>query len=256
MDLKKLTDHLQFLKNWNRSTLNLILLGVLTISVVANQVVLANTKKALGIESGGPLPALSAKFKKILSGGTKLSGNLGDDAVKLAFIQCVPAIYGTELNVSYDDVQNSMDIIKQFDLGYGKNKPSLSAEEKKRYTDINLRISCEFCCAAKAIVFENGEPSCGCAHSQAMRGLTAYLIKNHGSEYSDDQILKELAIWKRRYYPNQMIHKMSGQIQSGQYTPDIAALLLDVKLPKYGDNNTAAPVPSEIQNLPGMVGGC
>ena len=149
-----------------------------------------------------------------------------------------------------------MNIIKQFDLGYGNNKPALSAEEKKRYTDINLRISCEFCCGAKAIVFENGEASCGCAHSQAMRGLTAYLIKNHGAEYTDNQILRELAIWKGRYFPKQMIQKMSDQIQSGQYTPDIASLLLDVKLPKYGANSQSAPVPSDIKNLPSMVGGC
>jgi len=242
-------------KQWLKKNLNLILLGVLTISAVANQIVLADTKKTMDIENGFFL-SLPSKFLKILRSGAKLSGNLGDDAVKLAFIQGVPEIYGPELNVSYDDVQNSMNVIKQFDPGYGRNKPSLSAEEKTRYTNINLRISCEFCCAAKAIVFENGEPSCGCAHSQAMRGLTAYLIKNHGTEYTDDQILRELARWKGRYYPKQMIQKMTTQIQSGQYTQDIASLLLDVKLPKYGANSASAPVPSDIQNLPSMVGGC
>jgi hypothetical protein len=247
---------MQLGKKWLKANLNLILLGVLTVSVVTNQVVLANTKEVMGIESGGPLPSLSAKFKKILSGGAKLSGNLGDDAVKLAFAQGVPDTYGPELNVNFDQPAESMSGLKQFDLGYGKNKPSLSVEEKKRYTDVNLRISCEFCCGAKAIVFENGEASCGCAHSQAMRGLTAYLIKNHGAEYSDDQILRELAKWKGRWYPKQMIQKMTDQIQSGQYTPDIAALLLDVKLPKYGANSHSAPVPSDIQNLPSMVGGC
>jgi len=244
-------------KNWLKTNLNLILLGALTVSVVANQVVLADTKKVMGIESGGLLPSFSTKFKKILSGSAKLSGNLGEDAVKLVFMQGVPEVYGAELNVSYDDVQNSMNIIKQFDPGYGRNKPSLSAEEKKRYTDINLKISCEFCCGAAAIVFENGEASCGCAHSQAMRGLTAYLIKNHPTEYTDDQILRELAKWKSRYYPKQMVQKMTDQIQSGQYTPDIASLLLDVKLPKYdGASKHSSPLPSEIQNAPGMVGGC
>lgn len=243
-------------KKWLSENINLILLGVLTVSVVANQVILADTKKLMGITSSGPLPSLSSKFRKILNGGASLSGNLGEDAVKLVFMQGVPEVYGAELNVNYDDVQNSMNIMKQFDLGYGNNKPSLSAEEKARYTAINLRISCEFCCGAAAIVFENGEPSCGCAHSQAMRGLAAYLIKNHGSEYSDDEILKELAIWKSRYFPKQMVQKMTNQIQSGQYTPDIASLLLNVKLPKYGDSSQAAPLPSEIDNQPSMVGGC
>lgn len=243
-------------KSWLKTkNVNLVLLGILTASVVANQVVLADTKKVVGIENG-LLPSLSANFLKILRGGAKLSGNLGDDAVKLAFAQGVPEIYGPELNTNFDQPVESMAVLKQFDLGYGRNKPSLSAEEKTRYTNINLRISCEFCCGAKAIVFENGEPSCGCAHSQAMRGLTAYLIKNHGVEYSDDQILRELAKWKGRWYPKQMIQKMTDQIQSGQYTPDIASLLLDVKLPKYGANSQPAPVPSDIQNLPSMVGGC
>ncbi len=228
------------------------LLGVLTISIVSNQVVLANTKKIIGINQT-LLPSLSSL--KLFS-NTKLTGNLSDDATKLAFIQGIPETYGSELSVNYDDVQNSMNIMKQFDLGYGKNKPSLSAEEKKRYTAINLRISCEFCCGAAAIVFENGEPSCGCAHSQAMRGLTAYLVKNHGTEYSDDQILRELARWKGRFYPKAMVQKTIGQIQNGNYTPDVAALLLDVKLPKYGAGDTKQPTQSDIESAPAMVGGC
>ncbi|MEK7131619.1 MAG: hypothetical protein AAB797_02710 [Patescibacteria group bacterium] len=246
---------MQLNKKWLAKNLNFILLGVLTVSVVANQAVLANTNKVMGIEAGA-LPSLSVNFLKILRGGAKLSGNLGEDAVKLVFMQGAPEVYGAELNVNYDDVQNSMNVMKQFDLGYGNNKPALSAEEKKRYTAINLRISCEFCCGAAAIVFENGEASCGCAHSQAMRGLTAYLIKNHGAEYSDDEILRELAKWKGRYFPKQMVQKMTEQIQSSQFTPDIASLLLDVKLPKYGANSQPAPIPSDIKNLPSMVGGC
>ena len=89
-----------------------------------------------------------------------------------------------------------------------------------------------------------------------MRGLEAYLIKNHGSEYSDDQILRELAVWKGRYFPKQMVQKTMDQIQSGKYTPDIAALLLDLKLPKYGANDTKQPTSADLENAPGMVGGC
>lgn len=235
-----------------RSILNLVLLGILTVSVVSNQVMLSNTEKMIGINQG----VLSSIGSIKLFSNTKLSGNLAEDATKISFAQGVPETYGAELNVSYDTVQNSMDIMKQFDLGYGKNKPALSAEEKKRYTDINLRISCEFCCGAAAIVFENGEASCGCAHSQAMRGLTAYLIKNHGTEYTDDQILRELARWKGRYYPKAMVQKTMNQIQSGNYTPDVAALLLDVKLPKYGANDTKQPTSADLESAPAMVGGC
>lgn len=243
---------MQFLTEDKRKVLNLALLGVLTISIIANQVFLSKTEAAMGMSQG----VLSSIGSIKLFSGAKLTGNLSEDAAKLSFIQGAPEKYGQELNVSFDDVQNSMNIMKQFDPGYGNNKLSLSAEEKKRYTDIDLKISCEFCCGAKAIVLENGEAACGCAHSQAMRGLTAYLIKNHGAEYTDDQILRELARWKGRYFPKQMVQKTMDQIQSGKYTPDIAALLLDVKLPKYGASDSKAPAPSDIQNAPAMVGGC
>ncbi|MBI2038154.1 MAG: hypothetical protein HYT15_04520 [Candidatus Magasanikbacteria bacterium] len=249
---------MQINKGWLKNNLNTLLLVLLTVSVASNQFILAKTQKVVGIKNNTALSSLTVRFQKIIKGGVGLSGNLGEDAVKLAFIQGIPEVYGAELNVNFDQPAESMGALKQFDLGYGRNKPDLSAEEKKRYTDINLKISCEFCCGAKAIVFENGEPSCGCAHSQAMRGLTAYLIKNHGTEYSDDQILRELASWKSRWYPKQMVQKMSDQLKSGSYTPDIASLLLDVKLPKYDGaaHSGAAPLPSDIQNAPSMVGGC
>lgn len=249
---------MQINKAWLKNNLNALLLVVLTISVIANQTILTKTKEAVGINKKGTLDSLTFQFKKILSGGAKLSGNLGEDAVKLVFMQGTPEVYGQELGVNYDDVQNSMDIMKQYDPDYGRKKLELSAEEKQRYIDTVLKISCEFCCGAESIIFKNGDAACGCAHSQAMRGLAVYLIKNHGSEYTNDQILKELAIWKSRYFPKQMVQKMSNQLKSGTYTPDIASLLLNVKLPKYdGAANTgSAPLPSDIQNAPSMVGGC
>jgi hypothetical protein len=239
----------------NLSVLNLVLLGVLTTSVVANQVVLGKTNTVMGIQSS--LPSISANFKKIIGGGAKLTGDLAQDAVKLVFMQGIPEVYGAELGVNFDEVQSQIDKMRQYDPDYGNKKLDLSAEELQRYINIDLKISCEYCCGAESIIFKNGKAACGCAHSQAMRGLTAYLIRNHGSTMTDDQILAELAKWKSRYFPKQMVQKMSTQLKSGKYTPDIASLLLNVKLPKYdGATGGAAPLPSEIQNAPGMVGGC
>lgn len=232
--------------------INTAVLIILSGSLAANQVYAGKTKQQLGIYSQGAF----ASFLKKFSGNLKLSGNITEDSVKLAYAQGIPDIYGAELGVNFDEAQNSMNIMKQFDLGYGRKKPTLTMEEMKRYTSVNLRISCEFCCGAKAIVTETGEAACGCAHSQAMRGLTAYLIKNHSAQYTDDEILRELARWKGRFYPKQMVKKMSGQLQSGNYTPDIASLLLNVKLPKYSADSKGAPLPSEINNAGGMVGGC
>ncbi|HSR89649.1 MAG TPA: hypothetical protein VLK22_04660 [Candidatus Udaeobacter sp.] len=232
--------------------LNFALLGTLIMAIVANQAVLANTEKTVGIKQSSLFSIGSIK----LFSDTKLTGNLSDDATKLSFVQGVPEKYGQELNVSFDQVQNAIDIMKQYDPSYGRQKITFAGAEKQRYINIGLKIACEFCCGVSGIVFANGEASCGCAHSQAMRGLEAYLIKNHGSEYSDDQILRELARWKGHYFPKQMVQKTMDQIQSGKYTPDVAALLLDVKLPKYGANDTKQPTQSNIENAPAMVGGC
>ncbi|TSC84232.1 MAG: hypothetical protein G01um101413_527 [Parcubacteria group bacterium Gr01-1014_13] len=242
---------LPFLEN-KKNVLNLVLLGLLTTSIVTNQTVLANTKKIIGVNHG----VLSSIGSIKLFSNTKLTGNLSEDATKISFKQGIPEKYGPELNVNFDQVQGAIDILKQYDPGYGRQKISLAGEEKQRYINVGRKISCEYCCGVDGIVFANGEAACGCAHSQAMRGLAAYLIKNHGPEYTDDQILRELAAWKGRYFPKQMVQKTMDQIQSGKYTPDIAALLLDVKLPKYGANDIKSPAPSDLENAPGMVGGC
>ena len=225
--------------------------------MIASGWFMGETKDKLGLNSQGLFDRLSplSLFGGAGDGKIKLSGNLGEDAVKLAVVTGVPDKYGQELAVNFDQVQQSMNVMKQFDPGYGANKIVLTGEALKRYTDVGLRISCEYCCGAKAIVFANGEAACGCAHSQAMRGLAAYLIEKHGAEYTDDQILRELARWKGRYFPKQMSKKMTEQLQNGQYTPDMAALLLELEVPKYSGQSADAPLPSSIKDAPGMVGG-
>ncbi len=193
-------------------------------------------------------------FQFSSSGKIKLSGNLAQDAIKIAISEGVPEIYGQELGISFSNVQPAINIMKQFDPAYGRKKIKLTGDLLKRYIAITTRISCEFCCGALAITNKDGSPGCGCAHAQAMRGLAAYLLKYHSQQYTNDQVLRELARWKGRYFPKQMIKKTADQIKSGKYTPDIAALLLDIDVSKI--SNTSAPLPSDIQNLPSMVGGC
>lgn len=236
-----------------KNIINIIILSLLTISVIANQAMLSNIKKAIGIKQASIFESLSSIR---LFSDTKLTGNLTDDATKLSFPQGVPDKYGQELNVSFDRVIPSIDVMKQYDPSYGRQKISLAGADKTRYINIGLKIACEFCCSATGLVFENGEAACGCAHSQAFRGLEAYLIKNHGSEYSDDEILRELARWKGHYFPKQMLDKTINEIKTGKYTPDVASLVLGLKLPKYDGNNTQPPTPSSIQSAPAMVGGC
>lgn len=244
-------------ENGKLKIINSIILGVLAISLLGNGVITSETKDQLGLNNQGLFDQLSPlNFFNSTNEEIKLSGNLGEDAVKLAIFSGVPEKYGVELNINFDQVQEAINMMKRFDPGYGSQKIVLQGEDLKRYTDVGLRISCEYCCGVNAIVFANGEAACGCAHSQAMRGLAAYLIQKHGTEYTDDEILRELARWKGRYFPKQMTKKTADQLQNGQYTPDIASLLLGLELPKYSGQSSNVPLPSEIQNAPGMVGGC
>ncbi len=159
----------------------------------------------------------------------------------------IPALYGKELAVSFDDIsaanpQKADEIIGK--LAVFDNRISLSEDELQRYVNVGLNISCEYCCGAQAIIFENGQAACGCAHSYAMRGLAKYLIKNHG-EMSDEQILAELGKWKTLFFPTILAQK---------------ALILQSKGIDYKDYiNLASNKYRGIESgaaSGGMIGGC
>ncbi|MBI5135160.1 hypothetical protein HZA86_02915 [Candidatus Uhrbacteria bacterium] len=237
----------------NRILINTLLLSVLAASLVTNQSVLAKNRAMVGVGSDNLFATLSTRLN--WGSGGDLSGDVGADAVTLALAQGIPVVYGSELGVDFAQAARSMDVLKAFDPTYGSKKIALSGDLLQRYITVGSKIACEFCCGAKALVQQDGTAACGCAHSQAMRGLAAYLLQNHASEYTDDQILRELARWKGNYFPKAMVDKISSQLGSGQYTPDVAALLLDIKVPQYSGSSKSAPLPTDIK-LPGQVGGC
>lgn len=130
----------------------------------------------------------------------------------------IPRIYGKELRVSYDDVsalnqQKADAIIKR--LGNLDEQISLKDKELERYISAVSQMSCEYCCGVESIIFSNGKPACGCSHSYAMRGLAKYLIKNHGDEFTDDEILEELGKWKTLFFPAQMAQKAKVLQENG-----------------------------------------
>ncbi len=137
---------------------------------------------------------------------TELTDARFEEAIEKAIPRGVPEIYGDELGVSFEDPVNSMQT-----LGALEDQIPLSESELKRYVSIASRISCEFCCGAPSIIDRKGNAACGCAHSGAMRGLGKYLVKNHGSEYTDDQILGELQKWKTMFFPREMVKRFAEQ---------------------------------------------
>ncbi len=122
----------------------------------------------------------------------------------------VPEIYGKELGVSYDMI--SADNPGETDAAINRlaaldQTLSLDGDELARYIKIAKQISCEFCCGAPSIIFDNGQAACGCAHSYAMRGVAKYLITEHGDEYADEVILAEMGKWKVLFFPQQHMAK-------------------------------------------------
>lgn len=161
----------------------------------------------------------------------------------------VPMIYGSEMGIRYDDI-NANDQIKANKvinvLGNFDRTMTLDGKDLERYVKITSEISCEYCCGATSIIFRKedieridqqvdaaiasgkiteeqaqqyrrnaGEAACGCAHSYAMRGLAKYLMKNHGTEFTDDEILEELGKWKTLFFPTQMEEKAKIMKEKG-----------------------------------------
>ena len=118
----------------------------------------------------------------------------------------IPDIYGQELNISFDKVQDAINKVRVFGPTHGKEgqKINWTGENLKRYINIGSHIACQYCCRAKTLVRKDGKAACGCAHSIMMRGLTAYLLENH-PELSDERILEELNTWKIAYFPKQTL---------------------------------------------------
>lgn len=161
----------------------------------------------------------------------------------------VPEVYGSELSISYDNVEAAMPVMYQFDDYLGSKPIQLSGEKQQRYIAITTAISCEYCCGADTITTATGQAACGCAHSAAMRGLAKYLLDKH-PEMTDDQILGELGKWKVLYFPDNSVKKAAA-LQANNLPTDYISLSSN----KYRgiESQTSA---SPQGGLPSQVGGC
>ena len=160
----------------------------------------------------------------------------------------VPAVYGEELGVSYDDVSADnpglADATIQKLTAY--EDMQLDNATMTRYIRIGGSISCEYCCGAKSIIFTNGQRACGCAHSYAMRGLAKYLLTNH-PDMTDIEILSELGKWKVLFFPG--IHEQKAQVLEANGIDSSNYINLASNLYRGIEQGQAA-------NSGGMVGGC
>ncbi len=163
----------------------------------------------------------------------------------------VPPVYGEELGIKYDfvspDDRQLADQTIRF-LGNIDRSEKLEGADLERYINIlykmNNGIACEYCCGARSVIFENGQPACGCAHSYAMRGVAKYLIKYHGDEFSDEEILEEVSKWKILFFPGIIQGKADIMRQNG----------LDVDYISVASNKYRGIERGKASG--GMVGGC
>lgn len=160
--------------------------------------------------------------------------------------------YGKELGVKYGDVSASNPQLTDQTirkLAVLDNSLTLSGADKERYIGIlyvkENGISCEYCCGARSVISASGEPACGCAHSYAMRGLAKYLITEHGSEYTDEEILSEVGKWKVLFFPG--IHEQKAVVLESQGIETNYINLASNKYRGIEQGKTSGG---------GMVGGC
>jgi hypothetical protein len=196
-----------------------VLLSVLLALILFNQYLIWNVAS---------IPATGYTVEKTVQESAQQGISL-QEAVDVVISKGIPPIYGNELSVNFDDPTGSLNVLASLDGDLypdGLLKFSdLSEELQERYKRVGMSIACEFCCGAKTLIAGDGRPACGCAHSAAMRGLTKYLLIEHGNEYSDEQILNELTKWKSMFFPKQMINRYmenNGNLQaSGLDLPDM-----------------------------------
>lgn len=221
-----------------RSILPVLLIALLAGMIIVNQYMIYT------IVSGASASGASAAGAT--STGLAVSGS--NNANSGVLPAGVPAIYGRDMGISFDDVsannpQKADATIKK--LGAYDNSITLSGDKLQRYITIGSQISCEYCCGAESIIFPDGSAACGCAHSYAMRGLAKYLLQNHADQYTDDQILEELGKWKTLFFPGKMIAKADVLKQKG-----IPFNYINLASNKYRGIEQGAASGG------GMVGGC
>ena len=160
----------------------------------------------------------------------------------------IPAVYGKEIGVSYDDISPNNPALADATIAKltQYEDMQLNSEQMDRYIKIGSSISCEYCCGAKAIIFSNGERACGCAHSYAMRGLAKYLLTKH-PDMADEEILNELGKWKVLFFPG--VHEQKAQVLEANGIDSTNYINLASNLYRGIEQGQAA-------NSGGMVGGC
>ncbi len=159
------------------------------------------------------------------------NANSEEEVIEIIFPSGTPE-YSEKLGgITFDDITNSLNYLARWYYSLKEEVKNNDPETWQRYLNLAAAprgISCEFCCGVGPQGIDaQGNLRCGCQHNPALQALTLALMKY--TNYSDAEILREAMKWKTAFYPKGMI-SLAVQVAG----KDI----------------------NQIENLPGMVGGC
>ena len=97
-------------------------------------------------------------FGKI-SSGSGIATGFGSVSASDIIPKGVPAVYGNELGISYDDVSPNNPRLADATIDKLSEYEDLELNEEQmgRYIKIGGSISCEYCCGANAIIFSKAQ---------------------------------------------------------------------------------------------------
>ncbi len=223
-------------------TTAMVLVVVFTFFVAFDRGVIDTSSTASDLQEGGTV------VQSEETGQEEVESDRTIEALPEIIPTGVPAVYGAELEINYDDVSPNDPRKADETIAVMANidrTVELSGNGLARYINILYHMeegmSCEFCCGARSVIFEDGSAACGCAHSFAMRGLTKHLILN--TEMGDEEILSEVGKWKVLFFPDIHVQKAS-LMQEQELKTDYISLTANVN--RGMETGTAG----------GMVGGC
>ncbi len=132
---------------------------------------------------------------------------------------------------NFDEVEQSNRYLSQYYYEIKEDVQNNHIRVWNRYLDLVAEpkgVSCEYCCGLDAqAVDENGEMLCGCSHLPSMLAVTLTLMRD--TDYSDGEVLREAMNWKAAFFPQDMT-RVGAEV--------------------------AGQDPSNLEDAPGMVGGC
>ena len=157
--------------------------------------------------------------------------NNEEDAISIMIPTGTPEYSEALGGITFDDPVTSMEYLAKWYNTIKQEVQQNDPQTWQRYLNLAAAprgISCEFCCGIGAQgITKDGNLRCGCKHNPAAQAIALGLMKN--TDYSDAEILREVMKWKIMFFPKNMV-----------------GLAMDV----------AGTDPSQLKDLPGMVGGC